>query len=204
MDNEALWDAVNRLPLGVIILDGFGRPLNMNTEARSIFDQEDGLQIGRDGLHGLQNGEPVNLKDVVERADNWSGKKKKRPSGGAVAIDRPSGDRPYTVVVTPLRTQARYFDSDRPAALAFISDPETAPAIKEEQLVALYGLTPAEARLAALLAKYLSLAESAEALSVSQHTVRTHIKRVFSKTLTERQSGLLRVLLSGPAPINSD
>ncbi|MBL4721115.1 MAG: PAS domain-containing protein, partial [Alphaproteobacteria bacterium] len=121
MDNEALWDAVNRLPLGIAVIDAFGRPLHLNAVAQEIIDQDDGIKIGRDGLYGNHNGEPVNFKDVFERPESWTGPKKKRSSGGAVAIDRPSGDRPYTVVVTPPRTQARYFDSDRPAALAFIA-----------------------------------------------------------------------------------
>ena len=108
------------------------------------------------------------------------------------------------MVVTPLRTESRYFDSDRPAALVFMNDPEAVPELQEAQLSSLYGLTPAEARLAKLLAQDLSLAEASEELGVSQHTVRTHIKRIFSKTTTERQSGLIRVLLSGPAPISSD
>ena len=119
-------------------------------------------------------------------------------------MGQPSGDRPLSVVVTSLRTESHYFDKDRPAALIFVGDPETHPEFDENRLSKLYGLTRAEARLAALLAQDLSLADAADELSVSQHTVRTHVKRIFSKTTTERQSGLIRLLLSGPAPISPD
>lgn len=206
MDSEAMWDAINRLPLGVAVVDVFGHPLHLNKVAQAIVDQGDGIKISRDGLQGERNGQLINLKDVFERQDNQARKKKRGSgtAGGAVSIERPSGNRPYSVVVTPLRTESRYFDSDRPAALVFMSDPEVVPAFKETQLSSLYGLTPAEARLAKLLAQDLSLTEASEELGVSQHTVRTHIKRIFSKTTTERQSGLIRVLLSGPGPVNSD
>ena len=59
-------------------------------------------------------------------------------------------------------------------------------------------------RLAVLLAQDLSLADAADELSVSQHTVRTHVKRIFSKTTTERQSGLIRLLVSGPGQVRKD
>jgi PAS domain S-box-containing protein len=203
MDNEAMWDAINRWPLGIAVIDTFGHPLHMNKVAQAIVDQDDGIQVNRDGLQGDQNGQLINLKEVIERPDDRT-QKKKRSAGGAMAIERPSGNRPYSVVVTPLRTESRYFDNDRPAAIVFMSDPENVPDLKESQLASLYGLTPAEARLARLLAQDLSLAEASEELGVSQHTVRTHIKRIFSKTTTERQSGLIRVLLSGPGPVNSD
>ena len=48
------------------------------------------------------------------------------------------------------------------------------------------------------------IADAADELSVSQHTVRTHVKLIFSKTTTERQSGLIRLLLSGPASVSPD
>ena len=203
MENLALDDALNRLPLGVIVADAFSRPLRMNRAARAILDQNDGLTLGREGLLGVCDGQSIRLRDVIWRTGRVSADKKNGASG-AIALERPSGYRPFSVVVTPLRTESHYFDKDRPAALIFISDPESHPEIDQNRLGQLYGLTRAEARLAALLSQDLSLADAAEELSVSQHTVRTHVKRIFSKTTTERQSGLIRLLLSGPAQISQD
>ncbi len=203
MENLALDDALNRLPLGVIVADAFSRPIRMNRSAQAILDMDDGLSLGREGLHGMCDGQPVRLRDVIWRTGRVM-KNKKNEASGAIALERPSGYRPLSVVVTPLRTESRYFDKDRPAALIFISDPESHPRIDEARLSQLYGLTRAEARLAALLSRDHSLADAADELPVSQHTVRTHVKRIFSKTTTERQSGLIRLLLSGPAQISPD
>ena len=201
MENLALDDALDRIPLGIIVADAFSRPIRMNRAAKAIVDAEDGLMIGRDGLQGTHDGQLVKLKDVIWRTRRVT-KGKKDDNTGAILLERSSGDRPLSVVVTTLRTESHYFDKDRPAALIFVGDPETHPKFDEERLSKLYDLTRAEARLAALLVQDLSLADAADELSVSQHTVRTHVKRIFSKTTTERQSGLIRLLLSGPAPIS--
>lgn len=200
MENLALDDALNRLPPGMIFVDAFARPTRINRAANAILEADDGLLLGRDGLQGKSDGQLIKLKDVVWRA----GPSKKDDDTGAIALERPPGDRPLSLVVTSLRTESHYFDKDRPAALIFLSDPEIHPEFDEDRLSRLYGLTKVESRLAALLVQDLSLADAADELSGSQHTVRTHVKRVFSKTTTEWQSGLIRFLLGGPASVSLD
>lgn len=204
MENMALDDALNRLPIGVIVADAFSRPIRMNRSAQEILDMDDGLTLGRDGLQGTVDGKAIRVRDIIWRTGREASTKNKADATGAIALERPSGYRPLSVVVTPLRSESHYFDKDRPAALIFVSDPESHPEIDENRLSRLYGLTRAESRLAVLLAQDLSLSDAADELSVSQHTVRTHVKRIFSKTTTERQSGLIRLLLSGPAQVRKD
>jgi len=66
----------------------------------------------------------------------------------------------------------------------------------------LFGLTPAESRLAGILMKGKSLAQAAEELDSSIATVRTHLKRIFSKTGTCRQPQLVYLLLTSLAPFD--
>lgn len=58
----------------------------------------------------------------------------------------------------------------------------------------LYGLTPAEARLSALLARGASLDHASGALGISKETARTQLKGIFSKTDTNRQPQLVALL----------
>ena len=67
-----------------------------------------------------------------------------------------------------------------------------------ELLQELYDLTPAEARLARGLTAGRSIAEIAEATGVSRDTVKFHLKSVFLKTGTSRQSALVRLLSGVP------
>jgi DNA-binding CsgD family transcriptional regulator len=75
--------------------------------------------------------------------------------------------------------------------------PEEAPVPSENELRDLFGLTPAEARVACRLVGE-TVDEVAEALGVGVATVRTHVQHLLAKTGTRRQSELVRLLVSGP------
>ena len=68
----------------------------------------------------------------------------------------------------------------------------------ENVLESLYNLTPAEARVAAKLIEYPELKNAADALNISTTTARTHLKRIFRKTNTNRQSLLVHKITTGP------
>ncbi len=67
--------------------------------------------------------------------------------------------------------------------------------VSEESLVYLYELTPAEVRLTRHLLNGDTLKESATKQGVAITTVRSHLKAVFQKTGTSRQSELIRCIL---------
>ncbi len=69
----------------------------------------------------------------------------------------------------------------------------------EDVLKNLYDLTPAEARVAAKLIEYPELKKTADTLNISLTTVRTHLKRIFRKTNTNKQSVLIHKIITGPA-----
>lgn len=57
--------------------------------------------------------------------------------------------------------------------------------------------TPAEQRVAALIAEGLPPREIARQLALSVHTVRSHLKRLLAKTGVHSQAALVRTLLAG-------
>jgi DNA-binding CsgD family transcriptional regulator len=65
----------------------------------------------------------------------------------------------------------------------------------------IFGLSPAQARLAALVLDGNDLAQAAAELGVSINTVRTHLQRMFDKTGVRSQPALVRVLLSVGSPL---
>ena len=121
------------------------------------------------------------------------------PRAGRFALSRPSGGLPLSLLVALCRGERLAHDRDRPAALVFVSDPEQQMAAPADLLRRLYGLTRAEARLAALLLQGRDLPEAGAELGVTLHTVRTHLKAVLAKTGAARQAELVRILLRGPA-----
>lgn len=67
------------------------------------------------------------------------------------------------------------------------------------QLMALFGLTPAEARLACALVKGDGLDIYAQSAGVSINTARTQLQATFQKTGTRSQTDLLRLLMMQPS-----
>jgi DNA-binding CsgD family transcriptional regulator len=121
--------------------------------------------------------------------------------GGVVTVERPGGSRPLELMISPFTNdEFRTIGSDR-LAIIFVTDPEAKTVDVAELLIQIYGLTPAEANFAHKLAEGLSFTESCEGLSITNNTGRTHLKRVFAKTGTSRQSALVKLILTGPANI---
>jgi len=81
-------------------------------------------------------------------------------------------------------------------AVVVLVDPDHRPVPPGDHLRTLFGLTPAEVRLAVALASGTALDECAVALEISRETARSQLKRVFGKTGTQRQAELVALLAS--------
>jgi DNA-binding CsgD family transcriptional regulator len=68
-------------------------------------------------------------------------------------------------------------------------------------LRALYGLTPAETRLAQRLAAGDELKAAAAQLGIGYGTARAQLAAIFRKTETKRQGELVRLLCTLPPPL---
>lgn len=66
--------------------------------------------------------------------------------------------------------------------------------LRPELLIEFFRLTPAEAATAIALMEGLSLAQAADRLDVTMHTSRSHLRQIFAKTGTHRQSELVALL----------
>lgn len=86
----------------------------------------------------------------------------------------------------------------RPVVMLLFYHPESAPAIDASLLYAVFGLTPAECRIASLLAEGLSLKQIAHAQGTQHDTVRKQLRSIYQKTSTNRQPELIRLLLHLP------
>ena len=69
-----------------------------------------------------------------------------------------------------------------------------------EAAAAVYGLSPAQKRLAAHIAEGRTLTEIAAAMNIKRATARTHLERIFDKTGVRSQPSLVRLLLLAAVP----
>jgi DNA-binding CsgD family transcriptional regulator/PAS domain-containing protein len=86
----------------------------------------------------------------------------------------------------------------RPVVMLLFYHPASAPAIDSSLLFAVFGLTPAECRIATLLAEGLSLKQIAQVQGTQHDTVRKQLRSIYQKTATNRQPELIRLLLHLP------
>jgi DNA-binding CsgD family transcriptional regulator len=116
--------------------------------------------------------------------------------GGLLLLPRAWPLRPPMVTVTPLAPRQRNGSITpglpQPSALLLIHDPDRAVATPAEHLVRAYGLTLAEAKLAAALAGGSSLGAYADNARITIGTARWYLKQVLAKTGAHRQSELVR------------
>lgn len=103
--------------------------------------------------------------------------------------------RAAQVLVLPLpASHAFAADWQQPAALVVVHEPGEAPPLLSRMLRDLYGLTPAECRVAVALAHGQGLPEAAAQLNVRHETARSQLKAVFVKTGVASQAQLVRLL----------
>lgn len=191
-------DIINSLPFAVLAVDNGGRVLFSNRLADETLNENRGL-ILRDGEIGASASRTASqLKEMIASAAGASAGRNPDP-GSALLIPRGRGMQPLWVVVAPMnRRLRRIVGQELEVALVFASAPEHVGKMQETTLRRYFGLTAAEQRLALLILKGYRLDEAAIELKISHNTVRSHMKRIYVKTKTERQTDLVRVLLSGP------
>jgi len=196
----ALAEAIDRLPTGLILLDAKRRVVVQNRGAERILASSDGFRIDRHGPSAEDARENATLQKLIADAiDAREGQELR--AAGFVAINRPSGERAYAVMVTPLlAAPGKTVISDAVVAI-FIADPSARFLAGPQALSELYQLTHSEAELVRLLAAGLSLEEAADKRGVSLNTARSHLKHVFAKTDTSRQGELVRLIVSGVGQI---
>jgi DNA-binding CsgD family transcriptional regulator len=97
----------------------------------------------------------------------------------------------------------RSVSESAPALAVHISDTRIDRTAPEDQLMALLGLTRTEAGLAVQLAQGRTLVEAAQALGLTEQTVRTYSKQIFAKTGTRRQVDLVRLILTSVASLGA-
>jgi len=187
---------LERLSVGLLLLDERGQLLAANSAAERIARARDGLHLEATRLSLGDRRADHELRRLLAEAAAVARGEGVR-GGGAMVVPRPSGRRPYELLVTPLPREGLVVGFRRAAVAVFLSEPEPRPPASEEALRQLYGFTPAEARVALRLSRGDRLEDIADALGVAIGTARNQLKQVFEKTGIHRQAELVRLLASG-------
>jgi DNA-binding CsgD family transcriptional regulator len=183
---------IDHLAAAVMFTDTDGRIVETNQAAERILRLGDGLTIRNGQICARRNFETAKLAELIAHATGATGR---HPSAGCLLIGRDGGHPAYIVRVAPVT--AGLVGYDLPMAMVLVSAPDE-NRISESELAELYGLSPAESRLAVAVAYGKRLNELAGEFGVQITTLRTQLSSVLKKCGVERQSDLVRLISNIP------
>ena len=173
----------------ILVLDGTGRILYSNVAADRVLSAQDGLRAAHGVVAATDPATTRQLNALIGRATAGD-----IPTGGTIAVPRPSGSRAYALQVTPCRPERSGLFPSRARVVLTIVDLDAESGPDREMLRALFGLTGSQASVAAMLARGRDLRDIARTLGISLYTVRRHLADVMAKTDTNSQVGLVHLL----------
>ncbi|MBW8725234.1 MAG: helix-turn-helix transcriptional regulator [Inquilinus limosus] len=198
---DAIETVLDRVDLGVILVDAEGRPLYFNRPAEALLARADGLSVGRAGIAAALAEDTRRLHRAIAAAaaaglpgGTIDAAGRAAAAGAHIRVSRPSGRRPLLLTVIPV-ARARLHAGLAAQVAVFVTDPDGAASPAPALLREMFGLTAAEAALAIEISRGQGLDAAADRLSIAKTTARTHLARIFDKTDTSRQAELVRLLL---------
>lgn len=202
VDGQRLSEAaLDRLRIGVVLLDS-ARCVRFANRAALAFAESFSLGLGESGLT-LPS---PRFNDRLQRLLNGAltaGPPGNPEPGGELTYSRPGIGALQLRVFPLLSGHEPGLAGQRVQVAIFLVRPGP-PHLDAGQLAAQFGLTAAESRLAVRLAEGRTIAEAAKMAGISMPTARTHLRNIFAKTATSRQSELALLLLTSLAGISND
>lgn len=188
---------LNRLPIGVIVVNEHAKNLAMNERALTVLEHGETL-CSRHGLiqaNSLQQTKELQTLIHAYASGNFIDK-------GASLLIRCDEASDTSLWITSSDDLIEGIAGHSNVAIIYIASSLIQPEFDVQTMQDNFGLTIAEARLVkALVNGCHNLNDAAEKLGVSIHTVRTHIKRTFEKTGTSNQMELVKKVLTSPSAL---
>ena len=179
--------------LGIVQLDGRGRIVAANDRARDLLRTGDGLFDEGGLLYARTLEDNAKLQRLLARAlPRFRG----QGAGGSTMVKRSSALPSLVLHVNPVGRQETDFYLWPVVALVLVVDPARRTRIDPAVAAAALGLTGMESRVAVLLADGMSVREIAITTGREESTIRSHVKRIFTKHGLSRQADLVRLVLS--------
>ncbi len=181
---------LDHFPMAVLLVDGEGRIIEMNGAAEAMLgDRACPLRAGSGRLTTGRSDTSASLARAIKAATdarNIAG-----PPPPILRLLREDDGDALGIMAVPVGETCQCTPDPNRLALLFVAEPVRRKAAEDVVLGAELGLSPAEARIAALLAAGKSIHDIADQKGLSRETIRVHVKRVLSKTGCRTQAQLV-------------
>lgn len=192
----ALSSALDRLERAVVVTGPEGDIRFANHSADRLLTRGDAIDARSGRLRAARPRHSQALHALISRAAETA------VGAASVAVDAVAlpGDEgaPLAVVAEPLAPAHGdcIGGGAEAGAILFIGDSEASRCPSADRIRVVYGLTPAEARMAAAIVGGNDLASAGQALNISTNTAKYHLKAVFGKVGVSSQAQLVRRVLA--------
>ena len=180
---------------GVIQLDRRGRIVAANDYARALLRQGDGLADEGGFLLATDLKDDEALQRLLARALPCMNA---QVESGSMNLNRTTVSSGLLLHAHPVGGARLGARPSRIAALVLVIDPTTRARIDPAEVAAVFGLSPAQSRVAVLLAQGHGIRDIAAMMERGEGTIRWHTKQIYRRLHIPGQSELVRLVLSLP------
>ena len=184
----SLWEAADNLSIGILIVDHSGLVLRRNKMAADFLRNQSRHLIEQRPYaapDALRSGLMLELLRSL-RSDELNG------VAGSYRLQ--AEEEAYLLTTLPLQGAPDWTGARRTCYAVVVSDLTRTPVSAQAALIAAYGLTKAEAKLAVRLGGGGDLSDIAARIGVQRSTVKTLLNRILLKTDTHSQSEIVRLV----------
>jgi DNA-binding CsgD family transcriptional regulator len=189
---SAVWRALDQLAAAVIVADRDARVVVLNRAGEDLLSRGNAISVRQGRLCAARAFETDKLRALIGAA---AVPDKLDPAIGRMLVRSGDTDLPYVLTVTRLAPELSGFD--RPLAMVLAIAPRQGT-LAAADLAELFGLSPAESRLAVALMAGKKLRDIAIDTGLQTTTLRSQLSAIFKKVGADRQVDLVRILTSIP------
>jgi len=195
----AFVDALDGLSAALFLVDAFGRIVHANISGHDMLADGRILRSAQDSLVAADPQAARTLLGAIAAASDGDA----AAGAGVAVVLSTSPELRWLAHILPLTSGARRRAGIAYSAVAAVFVHKTAldtPSLMET-IVKLYRLTPSESRVFAAIVDVGGVSAVAEALGISEATVKTHLQRLFEKTGMRRQTDLVKMVAGHTNPL---
>jgi len=197
----AFVDALDGLSAALFLVDAFGRIVHANISGHDMLADGRILRSAQDSLVAADPQAARTLLGAIAAASDGDA----AAGAGVAVVLSTSPELRWLAHILPLTSGARRRAGIAYSAVAAVFVHKTAldtPSLMET-IVKLYRLTPSESRVFAAIVDVGGVSAVAEALGISEATVKTHLQRLFEKTGMRRQTDLVKMVAGHANPLRT-
>lgn len=195
--NAAGQHALDLMGAACLTLDPSGRVISMNRRAEALIQESNWLRLRDRRLLTVVSQQQKYLDECLLQACACGEGQVDDPGEGAVVLQSAQGRSLY---VSALPYHGNWLALEgRPSAVVFITPPEEQGQGEHRLWQTMFGLSPAECRVAEAMKQGLEVVEISDSMRIKMDTVRYYQKCLYRKTGVRGQGNLLRLLARLPS-----